>query len=207
MGIGPPQKMRPKKRSGLGASSGLLGILNSLRRGKARRAVAPTSDLFRVDLGPVKERMPNGHAERMSFTTSERISLGKPARRATAQPIGRAAERDFDWKSVQAPDRWRDEPPPDDDRYDHNGYEAEEPARGFETRQFEARQFEARHQAPPHQAPPHQAPPRPAAPRRATHELSDVIPETGSLTVQGVQKSFGSRMVVRGVSLSLRRGE
>jgi lipopolysaccharide export system ATP-binding protein len=182
-----------------------LGILDPFRRGKARRAVAPTSDLFRVDLGPVNERMPNGHGERMSLATSERMTLGKPAKRATAQPIGRAAERDFDWKSVQAPDRWRDEPPRDDDRYDHNadhnGYEVEEPARGFETRQFETRQSEAR------QPPRHQPPPRQAAPRRATHELSDVIPETGSLTVQGVQKSFGSRMVVRGVSLSLRRGE
>ena len=33
------------------------------------------------------------------------------------------------------------------------------------------------------------------------------MPESGALTVQGVQKSFGNRMVVRGVSLTLRRGE
>jgi lipopolysaccharide export system ATP-binding protein len=37
--------------------------------------------------------------------------------------------------------------------------------------------------------------------------LYDVVPEVGALTVQGVEKSFGNRMVVRGVSLSLRRGE
>ena len=182
-----------------------MGILDPFRRGKARRTVAPTSDVFRVDLGPVKERMPNGHAERMPHTTSERISLGKAAKRAAPQPIGRAAERDFDWQSVQSPDRWRDDPPQDDnDRFDHNGYE--EPVRAFEPRQTRTNQAPARH-ARAYQAPAYQAPAAPAAPRRAPHELADVIPESGALTVQGVQKSFGSRMVVRGVSLSLRRGE
>jgi lipopolysaccharide export system ATP-binding protein len=43
--------------------------------------------------------------------------------------------------------------------------------------------------------------------RKATHELADVVPESKALTIQGVQKSFGRRMVVRGVSLTLRRGE
>jgi lipopolysaccharide export system ATP-binding protein len=50
------------------------------------------------------------------------------------------------------------------------------------------------------------APPTPAR-RKAAHELADVVPESGALTVQGVQKSFGKRMVVRGVSLAVHRGE
>jgi len=166
----------------------LLSILNSFRRGNARRAVVPTSDLFRIDLGPVDEPMTNGHAERMTFSTSERIALPKAAKRATAQPIGRAAERDFDWKSVQTPDSWREEQPHDDDPFGSNGFEAA-PVRAFEQRK------------------PAPAAAYPVAPRRAAHELAHVTPEAGALTIQGVQKSFGARMVVRGVSLTLRRGE
>jgi hypothetical protein len=45
----------------------------------------------------------------MNFVVTERIALGKSGKRVTAQPIGRATERDFDWKSVQLPERWRDE--------------------------------------------------------------------------------------------------
>ena len=43
--------------------------------------------------------------------------------------------------------------------------------------------------------------------RRPLDHRPEVVPESGALTVQGVQKSFGNRMVVRGVSLTLRRGE
>jgi lipopolysaccharide export system ATP-binding protein len=168
----------------------LLSILNPFRRGKARRAAVPTSDVFRIDLGPVDEPMTNGRGERMSFSTSERIALGKAAKRATAQPIGRTAERDFDWKSVQAPERWRNEPPSgvhdadDEERYEANGFDAS-PVQAFAQPKAESHR----------------------GTRRAPHELADVVPESGALTVQGVQKSFGSRMVVRGVSLTLRRGE
>jgi len=189
----------------------LLSIFKSLRREKAaRRTVVPTSDLFHIDLGPVEEPMRNGHVERISLgtlATSERISLGKAKRASVAPPIGRAAERDFDWKSVQPPDQWRDQQvdaaidaaydapaafdldqPHEDDRYRHNGYHAEPPA------------------APAYAPTPPSSANR-SAPRRATHELADVHAESGALTIHGVQKSFGSRMVVRGVSLSLRRGE
>src|SRR6185295_13662891 len=38
-------------------------------------------------------------------------------------------------------------------------------------------------------------------------EFSAVVGEAGSLTVHGVEKSFVGRKVVKGVSLSLRRGE
>jgi lipopolysaccharide export system ATP-binding protein len=41
----------------------------------------------------------------------------------------------------------------------------------------------------------------------AAHGLKAVVGEAGVLTVHGVQKSFGNRMVVKGVSLSVRRGE
>jgi lipopolysaccharide export system ATP-binding protein len=206
----------------------LLSILNSLRRGKARHATVPSSDLFRIDLGPVEEPMTNGRAERIPSGTTERIALGKAPKRAIAQPIGQAAERDFDWKSVQAPqapDRWRDASPRDDRlddaAYEHNGYDQNEYAQDGHAEDGQAqdkyaddkyaqdkyaeepapRRAERRPAAYP------AAPAPPPAPRRAPHELADVIPEEGALTVQGVQKSFGSRMVVRGVSLALRRGE
>ena len=57
--------------------------------------------------------MVNGHAEKMNFTTTERMSLGK-GKRVSAQPIGRSAERDFDWKSVPPPDLRRDPAEPED---------------------------------------------------------------------------------------------
>ena len=85
----------------------MLSILKPFRRDGAPQARVP-SELWRIDLGPVAEPMMNGHTERMNFVVTERIALGKSAKRATAQPIGRATERDFDWKSVQSPDRWRD---------------------------------------------------------------------------------------------------
>jgi lipopolysaccharide export system ATP-binding protein len=130
--------------------------------------------------------MVNGSAQRMTFGTTERISLGKAAKRASAQPIGRAADRDFDWKSVQSPDHWREQQPADDDPLRGNGADFAAPAHAFEQPKPAA---------------------YPIAPRRATHGRTDVTPESGALTVQGVEKSFGNRMVVRGVSLTLRRGE
>jgi lipopolysaccharide export system ATP-binding protein len=164
----------------------VLNILKPLRRKSAPRATVP-SELWRIDLGPVAEPMTNGRTERMSFTTTERITLGRTSKRATAQPIGRAAERDFDWKSVQSPERWRDEA--EADRVNGNGFSP------FDLRS--EKKFE-----------------RPAAhplervfERDKARELSAVVAETGALTVQGVEKSFAGRMVVRGVSLSLRRGE
>jgi lipopolysaccharide export system ATP-binding protein len=165
----------------------LLKIFNSLRRGKARRPPAPPTDLFRIDLGPVDEPMMNGHIERISFTTSERIALDK-GKRAAAQPIGQTAERDFDWKSVHTDD-WR----------------AERAARGEKNENafLPSPPLSFLHEQ---ESKPVSAPPTPAR-RKAAHELADVVPESGALTVQGVQKSFGKRMVVRGVSLAVHRGE
>jgi hypothetical protein len=51
----------------------VLDILKSLRRAAPRRAALPPSELWRIDLGPVAEPMANGHAEKMNFSTSERI--------------------------------------------------------------------------------------------------------------------------------------
>ena len=144
-----------------------MSIFNSLRGKAARRAAVPTSDLFRIDLGPVEEPMRNGHTERISLTTSERMSLGK-TKRVSAQPIGRAAERDFDWKSVQTPEQWREDLPDDprdepvdydeqahaDDRYHHNGYQAAP--------------------APAYAPPPPPAATRSSAPRRSAHAPADV---------------------------------
>jgi lipopolysaccharide export system ATP-binding protein len=144
----------------------------------------PPSELWRIDLGPVAEPMTNGHAERMSFTTSERIRL-KGSK--SAQPIGSASDRDFDWQSVDSPERWRADRPPAADRFNGNGFAPPAP-----------RLFER-----PDAYPLDRASER----RKAAHELTEVVPESGALTVQGVQKSFAKRMVVRGVSLTLRRGE
>jgi lipopolysaccharide export system ATP-binding protein len=47
--------------------------------------------------------------------------------------------------------------------------------------------------------------PRPARPPRMRHE--DIDPRQGYLAAHSLQKSFGSRMVVRGTSLYVRRGE
>jgi len=167
----------------------VLSSLNPFRRDKAR-PVRPTSDLFRIDLGPVDEPMTNGHTERMSFSTGERMSLGK-GKRFSAQPIGQVmdrSDRSFDWQSVQPPDRWRADQAPD---VNGNGFEsAPEPERLFDR-----------------PAPAPSALDRVLDRRKPLDHLSAVVPEAGALTVQGVQKSFGNRMVVRGVSLSLRRGE
>jgi lipopolysaccharide export system ATP-binding protein len=167
----------------------LLSILNPFRRGKARRPPPPT-DLFRIDLGPVDEPMTNGHTERMNFSVSERIALGK-GRRPSAPAIGRAVDRDFDWKSVHT-EEWPAEPPARDDHNDQDRNGSPAPPLSFLERPEPASAY----------------PLAPAPSRRAaTHELADVVAGTGSLTVQGVQKTFGKRMVVRGVSLAVRRGE
>jgi lipopolysaccharide export system ATP-binding protein len=164
----------------------VLDILKSLSRAP-RRAKPPPPELWRIDLGPVAEPMANGHAEKMSFTTSERISLGK-GKRVTAQPIGRSSDRGFDWQSVPTPDLRRDE----SDADEFNGKDftpaalferpADAPAAHPLDRVFEQRP-------------------------RARGEISAVVGEAGSLTVHGVEKSFVGRKVVKGVSLSLRRGE
>jgi lipopolysaccharide export system ATP-binding protein len=215
----------------------LLSFLNPFGRGKARRSTVPTSDLFRIDLGPVEESMRNGHAERMTFTTTERMAVGKAKRAVAPPPIGRTAERDFDWKSVQPPDHWREEPahhrpdeePHEDDPFRHDADDAfgrndDDPftrndQNGFDDARARNDSFghdgsfthENTFARNGYDPAPALAPAAPAAypinPRRTAHALEKVTPESGALTIQGVQKSFGKRMVVRGVSLTLRRGE
>jgi lipopolysaccharide export system ATP-binding protein len=138
-----------------------------------------------MDLGPVDEPMMNGHAERMTFATTERMSLGR-AKRVTAPPIGRTAERDFDWRSVA----------PTEPRQDtHDGFNGNGHA--------PAAQFERRPEAPAAHPLEKVFGERPRGPR----SLAPVVGEMGSLTVHGLEKSFAGRKVVRGVSVSLRRGE
>ena len=63
----------------------MLNLLKSLRSAP-RRAKPPASELWRIDLGPVDEPMMNGHAERMSFSTTEpTLAL---ARRSTVRVLG-----------------------------------------------------------------------------------------------------------------------
>jgi lipopolysaccharide export system ATP-binding protein len=162
------------------------------------------SELWRIDLGPVAEPMVNGYTERMSFAVTERIALGKSGKRAAAQPIGRAVERDFDWKSVQSPERWRDEAEGRDSKVNGNGFSSS----------FDLRETESKRPAHPLERvfgreAPREAPRESAleALRESPHRLAAVVAESGALTVQGVEKSFAGRKVVRGVSLSLRRGE
>jgi lipopolysaccharide export system ATP-binding protein len=166
----------------------VLESLNPFSRGKKRPVRPPPPELFRIDLGPVDEPMTNGRTERMSFSTSERMSLGKE-KRVAAQPIGKVpdrSERNFDWQSVQSPDRRRADQEPE---FNRNGFDAA-PERLFDR-----------------PAPAPSVLDRVLDRRKPLDRLAEVVPETGALTVQGVQKSFGNRMVVRGVSLTLRRGE
>ena len=166
----------------------MFASLNPFSRGKKRPVRPAPSELFRIDLGPVDEPMTNGHTERMSFSTSERMLLGK-GKRVAAQPIGQApdrSDRSFDWQSVQSPDRWRADQEPE---LNGNAFDAK-PDRLFDR-----------------PAPAPSVLDRALERRRSPDQLPAVVPETGALTVQGVQKSFGNRMVVRGVSLTLRRGE
>jgi lipopolysaccharide export system ATP-binding protein len=161
----------------------VLSILKSLRRAP-HPATLPPPDLWRIDLGPVDEPMINGRAERINFTITERISLGR-TKRVAAPPVGHAADRDFDWRSVTPTEPRRDGP----DAFNGNG---RSPA-GLRGRQAEA--------------PAHPLERVFGKPSRAAHPLSAVVGEKGSLTVHAVEKSFVGRKVVRGVSLSLRRGE
>jgi lipopolysaccharide export system ATP-binding protein len=166
----------------------VLARLNPFRRGKKRPVRPAPPELFRIDLGPVDEPMTNGRTERMSFSTSERMSFGKE-KRVAAQPIGKVpdrSERNFDWQSVQSPDRRRADQEPE---FNRNGFDAA-PERLFDR-----------------PAPAPSVLDRVLDRRKPLDRLAEVVPETGALTVQGVQKSFGNRMVVRGVSLTLRRGE
>jgi lipopolysaccharide export system ATP-binding protein len=174
----------------------------------------PSSDLWGIDLGPVDEPMANGNTERMDFTTVDRISLGKPARRAVAQPIGKAAERNFDWQSVQSPEQWRDEPAgpvsEGDPFRDHPFRDevaaplAPAPIAAPATRRVVDRLFDR----PAEPAmPPQRALDRVFSEGPKAYGLKAVVGEAGTLTVHGVQKSFGNRMVVKGVSLAVRRGE
>ena len=130
--------------------------------------------------------MANGHAERMSFTTSERIALGK-GKRVAAPPIGRGTQRDFDWQSVPPPDL-RAIPPTSTRPFNGHGSAPASPGELLaRTPHPLERVFEQR--------------------PRARGEISAVTAEAGTLTVHGVEKSFVGRKVVKGVSLSLRRGE
>ena len=166
----------------------MLDILKPLlRRAAPRQAKPPASGLWSIDLGPVDEPMTNGRTERISLTTSERISLGKNKRK-TAEPIGRSAERDFDWQSVDHSPGDVPLSPRHDEDFDRNGFA---PSATLER------------QPTPTPHPLDRVFDRP----RARGVPSAVVGAAGSLTVHGVEKSFVGRKVVKGVSLSLRRGE
>jgi lipopolysaccharide export system ATP-binding protein len=195
-----------------------VNILKPLRGAGSRRATPqsiPSSDLWGIDLGPVDEPMAVGRTtERMDFTTTERISLGKPTRRAVAQPIGKPAERNFDWQSVQSPESWRDAPAEQraDDAFGDDAFRdvfRDQAAAPLQPAPPAPTPRRAVDRLPDRRAEPPPSPPRALdrvfAP--PVHGLKAVVGEAGVLTVHGVQKSFGSRMVVKGVSLAVRRGE
>jgi lipopolysaccharide export system ATP-binding protein len=161
----------------------VLNILKPRRRAPRRPKIAPP-DLWRIDLGPVDEPMANGHAERISFTTSERMALGR-SKRVAAPPVGRTADRDFDWRSVAPTEPRRDAP----EQFNRNGHS---PAAADEQQA---------------DAPAHPLEKVFGKQSSGARPLANVVGAAGSLTVHGVEKSFAKRKVVRGVSLSLRRGE
>ena len=162
----------------------MLNIFKSLRRrGAAPRPADNGSGLWHVDLGPVDEPMVNGHTEYISLTTNERMTLGRASKRISDPPIGRTSERNFDWQSVQPPERLPDDNPA-------------EPEAALDA-----------WRAPPSDHDFEPATGRIAVARSKARPLPAVEAGAGTLTVQGVQKSFGGRMVVRGVSLEVRRGE
>jgi lipopolysaccharide export system ATP-binding protein len=135
------------------------------------------------------------------------MSLGKAAKRPVAQPIGKPAERNFDWQSVQTPERWRDEPvePLADDDFDDRvaAPVAPAPLAPPPPRRAVDRAFDR----PAEPAPPPRTLDRVFSDGPKPYRLKAVVGEAGTLTVHGVQKSFASRMVVKGVSLAVRRGE
>jgi lipopolysaccharide export system ATP-binding protein len=212
--------------------AGVLSILKPFRRKSAPQPPRLSSELWEIDLGPVAEPLTNGHTEAMSFATTERMSLGRQAKRPAAQPIGKMVERDFDWKSVQTLDVRRDDEEPHafndaDFAPAAPAFDRHESEERFEFRSdesFERRTDEdfprRREEAVPRRTEERsrerngdESFERPGAPildrvlEHASRPLSVVAPEAGALTVQGVEKSFGGRKVVRGVSLTLRRGE
>ena len=138
--------------------------------------------------------MTNGHTERMNFTVTRAHRARQDRQARTAQPIGRATERDFDWKSVQSPERWRDE--------------AEGRRRQAQRQWIFARARSARAESNGRDAA------RGAIRSTACSSVRESPRRIGGgrrrkrrADVQGVEKSFAGRKVVRGVSLSLRRGE
>ena len=163
----------------------MLNIFRSLRRRAPERPATPSSDLWGIDLGPVDEPMVNGRIEPMSLTTTERMSL-RSSKRASEPAPGRAAERSFDWQSVQPVERAVDDDASHDDAFDPAADSWRAPPPDY------AAEAEAD---------------RPARTRSFTRGPASVEAAAGTLTVQGVEKSFVGRMVVRGVSLSVRRGE
>jgi lipopolysaccharide export system ATP-binding protein len=222
----------------------VLSILKPFRRKSVPRPPRLASELWEIDLGPVSEPMTNGHTEAMSFSTTERMSLGRATRRPPAQKIGKVAERDFDWKAVQTLDVRRDDdaphvfngsdfapaPPSFDLPHDDGRRDPDESFERPTTPAILDRVFERPKERSPERSadrsidPPedrhddrHNERPtgrsaepsseRPAERLLPRAPLAAITPESGTLTVQAVEKSFGKRKVVRGVSLALRRGE
>jgi lipopolysaccharide export system ATP-binding protein len=181
----------------------VLSILKPFKRKTAPRpAAAASSELWEMNLGPVDEPIKNGHTETISLTTNERMPMGRAATKPPKEAIGHAPDRDFDWKSVQQLDT---RPHDDDDRpaFDEADYAPPAPAiidrddnpdHSFERPGQAAAQLD-------------RVLDRVFDLKSGVRPLSAVMPETGSLTVQGLEKSFGTRKVVRGISLALRRGE
>jgi lipopolysaccharide export system ATP-binding protein len=159
----------------------VVNIFRSLRRRAPSQSAPPPADLWAIDLGPVDEPMVNGHTETISLTTNERIALRSSARRtAEPAPIG-PSERSFDWQSVQPVERAVGDIAPLHD--DSRDWRAPPPdaAQGAGSERSRLRPF--------------------------ARGIGPVAAAAATLTVHAVEKSFGGRKVVRGVSLAVRRGE
>jgi lipopolysaccharide export system ATP-binding protein len=167
----------------------VLNILKGRKRSPVRRNDPPT-DFWRMDFGPVDEPLVNGHTEAISLRTTERISFRARPRALESTP-GRTSDRSFDWQSVQPPEPAidLDETPPDDRRDPISDDWRTPPSQHRDDAERDLDRVS------------------PGRARLAARPLAAVEAGAGTLTVQGVEKSFAGRKVVRGVSLSVRRGE
>ena len=159
-----------------------MAIFPTFRRSKTPAELEPAEDDIAIDLGSIGGAINGTYVDIASLPPPE-----KPEKKARSKAPDRPPR---ERPPARQPERQLERPP-----------EGHGPERQFE------RQPERQPDRQPAPTPAPQREQRPPRPRRRSDGNGAAMDRKGVLSVHGVEKSFVGRMVVKGVSLYVRKGE
>ncbi len=181
----------------------MVDILSYLRRFKQPGDHAPIAEDDAINLETIGGVISNSYVDI--------ASTAAPAEKVRTVERARTAERDKSAGVATTEERPLRRPEPTNDRQlaPQPDYQDERPAEPPRLEREPSRQISRALERQPARPPASKRAVPPVSRQRRRTESNGAIPEdrTGMLAVHGIEKSFVGRMVVKGVSLNVRKGE